>query len=154
MIIKKMDKKKDFFAFNQTKRGKTPELLIYKRKKINKENRKNYNIQSSIQPEKYENINSSINPKLSKENEEKEKINEEQKALDNKEKIYNKKLYQRNKSVDNKVVKKKWKRRNIYKDKTKVETSEININKIENNKKKKKKIIIKMKLKKKLEKMK
>ena len=139
MIIKKMDKKKDFVDLNQTKRGKTPELLIYKRKKINKENRKNYNIQSSIQPEKYENINSSINSKLSKENEEKEKINIEQKALDNKEKIYNKKLYQRNKSVDNKVVKKKWKNRNIYKDKAKVETSEININKIENNKKKEKK---------------
>ncbi len=52
-----MDKKKDFVDLNQTKRGKTPELLIYKRKKINKENRKNYNIQSSIQPEKYENIN-------------------------------------------------------------------------------------------------
>ena len=66
MIIKKMDKKKDFVDLNQTKRGKTPELLIYKRKKINKENRKNYNIQSSIQLKKYENINSSINSKLSK----------------------------------------------------------------------------------------
>lgn len=120
MIIKKMDKKKDFFAFNQTKRGKTPELLIYKRKKINKENRKNYNIQSSIPTEKYENINSSINSMLSKNDEEKEKINVEQKACYNKEKIDNKKDSLRNKSFDNTIGKKERNRRKKIKTKLKL----------------------------------